>query len=193
MILYGAAREPVLAVVASIIAGISWIAVLANLNVAAQMALPEWVRARGLAVYVTVFFGAMTLGSLAWGEASHVCGLPIALYAAAVGMIIFSPHTRRWKLQGGTHVDLTPSMHRPTPVVSTPITGDSGPILVTTEYVIKENDRDLFLAAIGKLFQERGGDGAFDWGIFGDISRPGRFLETSRSIRGLSICADTIV
>jgi MFS family permease len=178
MILYGAAREPILAVLASLIAGISWIAVLANLNVSAQLALPEWVRARGLAVYVTVFFGAMTLGSVVWGEVSHVCGLPIALYAAAAGMIIFIPLTRRWKLQAGKHVDLAPSMHWPTPVVSTPITGDSGPVLVTTEYVIKEKDRDLFLAAIGKLSQERGRDGAFDWGIFEDISRPGRFLET---------------
>jgi len=178
MTLYGVARGPMPAVLASIIAGISWIAVLSNLNVSAQMALPEWVRARGLAMYVTVFFGAMTLGSVLWGEVSRLCGIPIAHYAAAMGMMIAIPLTRRWKLQAGKGMDLTPSMHWPTPVVSTPITGDSGPVLVTTEYMIKEKDRDIFLAAIGKLSRERGRDGAFDWGIFEDVSRPGRFLET---------------
>lgn len=178
MILYGVAHEPVLAVLASIIAGASWITVLSNLNVSAQMALPEWVRARGLAVYVTVFFGAMTLGSVLWGEVSRLCGIPIAHYAAALGMMIAIPLTWRWKLQAGKGIDLTPSMHWPTPVVSTPVAGDSGPVLVTTEYMIKEKDRDIFLTAIGKLSHERGRDGAFNWGIFEDVSRPGRFLET---------------
>ena len=45
---------------ASMLAGASWIAVLSNLNVSAQVALPEWVRARGLSVFITVFFGSMT-------------------------------------------------------------------------------------------------------------------------------------
>ncbi|MGH8324706.1 MAG: MFS transporter, partial [Steroidobacteraceae bacterium] len=68
LLLFGLAREPAIAVVASVLAGGSWIAVLANLNISAQLALPDWVRGRGLAVYVTVFFGAMALGSAAWGE-----------------------------------------------------------------------------------------------------------------------------
>jgi hypothetical protein len=102
MVLYGVARGPTLAVLASIIAGASWIAVLSNLNVSAQMALPEWVRARGLAVYVTVFFGAMTLGSVLWGEVSRLCGISFANYAAALGMMIAIPLTWRWKLQAPT-------------------------------------------------------------------------------------------
>jgi hypothetical protein len=56
---------------ASVIAGTCWIAVLASLNVSAQIALPDWVRGRGLAIYVTVFFETMTLGSRALGRASR--------------------------------------------------------------------------------------------------------------------------
>ena len=41
---------------------------LSTLNVSAQVALPEWVRARGLAVFVTVYSGAITLGSAFWGQ-----------------------------------------------------------------------------------------------------------------------------
>ena len=48
---------------------------LATRNVSAQVALPEWVRGRGLAMFVTVFFGAITLGSVIWGQVagSWVC------------------------------------------------------------------------------------------------------------------------
>jgi hypothetical protein len=55
MVLYGFAREPLMAFAASLIAGASWIAALATLSVSAQVALPDWVRGRGLALYTTVF------------------------------------------------------------------------------------------------------------------------------------------
>ena len=178
LILYGAAHEPMVAVLASVIAGVSWIAVFSSLSVSAQLTLPPWVRARGLAVHVTAFFGAMTLGSVLWGTISHLYGLAIAHYAAAIGMIIAIPLTWRWKLQAGEGIDLSPSMHWPSPIVSTPVTGDAGPVLVTTEYMINEQDREHFLEVIGKLSLERGRFGAYDWGIFEDLSRPGRYLET---------------
>ena len=44
MVLYGFAREPVLALAASAVAGVSWIAALATLGVSAQVVLPDWVR-----------------------------------------------------------------------------------------------------------------------------------------------------
>ena len=49
---------------ACLLAGLSWIAVLATLNASAQVALPEWVRGRGLAAYVTVFLARSA--SVAW-------------------------------------------------------------------------------------------------------------------------------
>jgi predicted MFS family arabinose efflux permease len=178
MTLYGVARGPMLAVIASIIAGLSWIAVFSSLSVSAQLTLPAWVRGRGLAVYVTVFFGAMALGSILWGTVSHLYGLSIALYAAAGGMTIAIPLTWRWQLQAGEGIDLTPSMHWPSPIVSTPVTGDAGPVLVTAEYLINEQDRGKFLTVMAKVSLERGRFGAYDWGIFEDLAQPGRFLET---------------
>ena len=47
LLMYALAREAATAIVASLIAGASWIAVLSTLNVSVQVALPEWVRARG--------------------------------------------------------------------------------------------------------------------------------------------------
>ena len=78
MVLYGLAHEPVMALAASCIAGASWIAALATLTVSAKVALPDWVRGRGLALYTTVFFGCLTLGSAVWGEVAAYAGLPAA-------------------------------------------------------------------------------------------------------------------
>ena len=113
LLLFGFAREPATAVWASIIAGASWIAVLASLNVSVQVALPDWVRGRGLAMYQTVFFGTMTIGSVLWGELAAVMGLSTANFIAAAGALLAIPLTWQWKLQTGAGVDLTPSMHWP--------------------------------------------------------------------------------
>ena len=43
--LYGLAHDAITALVASLLAGVSWISVLATLAISAQVALPDWVRA----------------------------------------------------------------------------------------------------------------------------------------------------
>ena len=177
-ILFGLAGQPATALVASATAGISWIAVLATINVSAQVALPAWVRGRGLAVFVTVQFGGMTLGSVIWGQVATVAGLPAAHFLAAAALLISIPLLWRWKLQTGAGVDLTPSMHWPAPVLSSEIEADRGPVLVTVEYRIRPENREAFLDAISKLAPERKRDGAFDWGLFEDAAEEGRYIET---------------
>jgi len=178
MVLFGLARDSATALSASIIAGMSWIAVLASLNISAQVALPEWARGRGLAMFVTTFFGAMTLGSALWGQVAGMAGLPAAHLVAAAGVLLAIPATWRWKLQTGADVDLTSSMHWPTPVVSHDIEHDQGPVLVTVEYRIDPQDREPFLVALKKLGHERRRDGAYAWGVFEDAAEEGRMVET---------------
>jgi MFS family permease len=178
LVLFGFAREPVLGLAGSIIAGVSWIAVLASLNVSAQVALPDWVRGRGLSIFVTVFFGAMTVGSAVWGQVAGIAGLPIAHFIAAAGALVAIPLTWRWKLQTGAELDLTPSMHWPAPVISHEVSPDRGPVLVTVEYRVEPANREAFLAALERLARERRRDGAYAWGVFEDASKDGRFLET---------------
>jgi predicted MFS family arabinose efflux permease len=178
MLLYGIAREPVTALVASAIAGASWIAALATLNVSAQAALPDWVRARGLALYTTVFFGCLTVGSAAWGEAANALGLANAHFLAAAGAVAAVALTWRWKLQTGAGIDLSPSMHWPAPMTAQRIEQDRGPVLVTVEYRVDPRDREPFLAALAQLEHERRRDGAYAWGMFEDTAVEGRILET---------------
>jgi predicted MFS family arabinose efflux permease/quinol monooxygenase YgiN len=178
LLLFGLAREPVMAVGASLIAGMSWMAVVANLNVSAQVALPDWVRGRGLAMYVTVFFGTMTIGSVLWGEMAGFTGLPVTHFIAAAGALLAIPLTQRWKLQTGAGIDLSPSMHWPEPIVTDAVENDAGPVMVTVEYRVDPNSREAFLAALDELARERKRDGAYAWGVFQDAAHEGRFLET---------------
>jgi MFS family permease len=179
LVLFAIAREPVAALIASIVAGAAWICGVATLNVSAQLALPDWVRGRGIAMYMTVMFGSLTLGSALWGQLATLTSLQAALFTAAAAMLAGIPLTWRWKLQTGEQLDLTPSTQWPAPVVSRSIEGADGPVLVTIEYrLARADNRKSFLSALGKLRHERLRDGANSWGIFEDTSQSGQFLET---------------
>ena len=178
MVLYGLAHEPFIALGASMIAGATWIAAVATLNVSAQVALPDWVRGRGLALYATVFFGCLAVGSAAWGEVAAWVGLPAAHFLAAAGAVIAIPLTWRWKLQTGAGVDLTPSMHWPAPITKEAIDEDRGPVLIMVEYRIDPKNRASFFKALARLEDQRRRDGAYTWGVFDDAAEEGRIVET---------------
>ena len=178
LVLFGLAHQPWVAVTACLLAGVSWISVLATLNVSAQTVLPDWVRGRGLAAYVTVFFGTMTVGSALWGFVAEHLGLASAHYLAGAAALLALWMTRRWRLQSGPAADLTPSMHWPEPVLAAGTQDDAGPVLVTVEYQVAAEHREAFLAAIVPVARERRRDGAYDWHIFHDSAHPERMLET---------------
>jgi predicted MFS family arabinose efflux permease len=178
LLLFGIARHTLTGLAASVVAGACWITVLASLNVSAQVALPEWVRGRGLALYMTIFFGSLSLGSVIWGKVAGLLGLPIAHFAAAAAGVAAIPLTWRFKLQTGAELDLTPSMHWPAPITAREIEHDRGPVLVTVEYRIDAKDRNAFLTAMTELGRERRRDGAYRWRMFEDAAEEGRFVET---------------
>ncbi len=178
LVLFAVAHAPALALAGSLLAGLSWITVLATLNVSAQLSLPAWVRGRGLAVFAMVLFGAMTVGSALWGQVASSWGLPMAHLVAAGGSLAAIPLLARFKVHSGACLDLTPSMHWPEPILFEGAEEERGPVLVTVEYVVKPEDRRPFLAAISQLAAERRRDGGFNWGVYEDTAQAGHFIET---------------
>jgi hypothetical protein len=179
LFLLAASREPVMALAASFVAGASSIVALTTFFVSAQVALPEWVRGRGLAIFLTAYYGALTLGSAVWGEVAALRGVPFALAAAGVGALIGTALTWAWKLQGGAAQDLTPSMRWRAPSFLNRVPDDQGPILVITEYRIDPKDSAAFLPVMQDISLERRRDGAYAWHIFEDPNEPGKLIETS--------------
>ena len=178
LVMYGSANEPVIAIAASLLAGACWIIMMTTLFVSAQVALPEWVRGRGLAVYLTAYFGAMTAGSAIWGEVASLKGLSAALYIAAFGALAAMALTWRRGLQTAAGIDLTPAMHWRAPTFVQRVEDDQGPILVTIEYRIDPKNRTPFLAAMKEIGLERKRDGAYAWNVFEDSAVAGRIVET---------------
>ena len=176
--LFGLARTPALALVAAFVAGAAWTVVLATLYVSAQIALPDWVRGRGLAIFLTVIFGSVTFGSFVWGHIAARWGLPAAMFVAAAGALVAIPLTWRWKLQTAEGVDMSPSMHWRAPMLTRNVEDENGPVLVTVRYRIAGEDPTLFLAAIEEIGHQRKRDGAYAWGVFEDVAEKGLFLET---------------
>ncbi len=176
--MYGAAEGLWLALAASLLAGASWIVMMTTLFVSAQVALPEWVRGRGLAIFLTAYFGAMTLGSALWGQIASVEGLPITLFIAAAGALLGMIITGRRRLQTAAALDLSPSMHWRSPIFAQLVEDDQGPILVTVEYRIDPRDRAPFLAWMREIGLERKRDGAYAWNVFEDSAEVGRMVET---------------
>jgi len=163
--------------VAMLATGVAWISILSALQVAAQMTLPAWVRARGLAAFVVVFMGGMALGSILWGQVATRIGIPATLTAAAVGMLLAIALTYRFQLGPHAVVNFTPSMHWPQPVLAETPEPDSGPVLVTIAYRIRDDKRDEFVTAMQEVGEMRRRNGAYFWQLFHDTGDPTRFIE----------------
>jgi predicted MFS family arabinose efflux permease len=176
--LFAFAHELILALCACLVAGIAWVNNLTCLYTSAQSVLPDWVRGRGLAIFLAAIFGTMTLCSAAWGDIAANIGLPTALLCAAAGAIVGIPLTWRWTLQPDTALDLSPSQHWGKPETHEEIDNDRGPVLVKIEYRIDPKDKTAFLRALDELGYERRRDGAFAWGVFEDAGEFGRYEET---------------
>ena len=174
----GLCRSMPVAFLAAFLAGAGWTAVLASLSVSAQIALPDWVRGRGLAVFLTAVFGSITAGSLLWGWTASHLGLPATHFLAAAGAIAGIPLSWSWRLQTAEGIDLSPSMHWQAPILARQVEDDSGPVLVTLRYRLAGDDPDPFLDSIEEVGKQRRRDGAYAWGIFADVAHKNVYLET---------------
>src|SRR5271154_567738 len=139
--LFAFAHDLPVALSAAVLAGIAWVTNLTCLYTSAQNVLPDWVRGRGLAIFLTVVFGTMTLCSALWGDIAAKTGLPAALLLAAGGAIVAIPLTWRWKLHQDAPLDLSPSHHWGMPQTHADIDNNRGPVLVKIEYQIDPKDR----------------------------------------------------
>nr|WP_300306042.1 MFS transporter [Halomonas sp.] len=160
------------------LSGVAWLVVLSSLQVAAQMALPSWVRSRGLAVFMSVFMGSMALGSIVWGQLADTLNIEQSLLIAAAGAVISIPLTWRWRIDGVEELDFTPSMHWPTPPVNETLDQDRGPVLTTIEYRVRDDAVSSFLECMKRLEQYRRQHGAFAWSLFEHTEESRYFIET---------------
>lgn len=170
-------HEVALLAVAMLATGVAWISILSALQVSAQMTLPPWVRARGLAAFMVVFMGGMALGSILWGQVATRIGIPAALTTAAAGIVLAIAAT--WKFKLGHHevLDFRPTMDWPLPALAETPEPDV-PVMVTISYRIQADKRVEFVEAMQHVREMRRRNGAYFWQLFHDSEDPTHFVET---------------
>jgi len=160
------------------LAGGAWLSLLSSLNVAVQTAVPSWVRARALSVYMLVFYGGLALGSALWGAVGTHLGVSRALVGAAIGMVAGLAATYRLHLLSGVEgLNLSPSRQNPAPIIHHTLEVERGPVLVSVQYQVDPERTAEFAAAMREVRRIRLRDGAFDWGLFADAEAPHRYVE----------------
>lgn len=165
-----------LALLLMVLLGVGWIIALTTLNGVAQAVLPDWVRGRGLAVYLMVFNGTLAGGSLAWGLIAQHIGLAQALLLAGGMLLITALLLKRLVLPAG-EADLQPAQHWADPTVSGEMNGHRGPVMIQVRYQVPQEDRADFKRAMRKLAAARRRDGAYAWGLMEQSDDPTALLE----------------
>jgi MFS family permease len=156
--------------------GSAWVALMAELNVAAQLAVPRWVQGRALAIYQVVLQGGLAIMSIGWGGLAEKIGISWTMYAAGSVLLLSTTVNLRWKIALADQIELD-SVPIPIPEIKEHVHDDAGPVLVTIEYLINPAQAAQFEEAMQKLRVMRRRDGATFWALFFDAARPERYLE----------------
>jgi MFS family permease len=159
------------------VGGMGWIVVANSITVAAQLSLPDWVRARGMSIYQMAIMGSSALGAVIWGKLAGWTTVDTSLAAAGATTLVAVGLTRRFQLEGHAGDDLTPAHPWDEPVPARALELEEGPVMVTIEYLIAPERAAQFDAVMAKSRSARLKQGAVSWGLFEDVHTPGRFVE----------------
>ncbi|HEV2193384.1 MAG TPA: MFS transporter [Nitrosopumilaceae archaeon] len=157
--------------------GTALIIITSSLNFVAYNSVSSWVRTRVVSVHQLVYWGGVAIGSIIWGIVAEIWGIPTALLAASIGLIIGLVTSTRYKLKPLTDVDMTPSMHWPVPRAMIDIDDhEEGSVLVEMEFQIDPARSHEFESAMNKVRSVMLRDGAINWGLFHDVENPSRYV-----------------
>lgn len=168
---------PWITVPAVALAGAAWISTTNTLVTSAQMALPNWVRARGMSIYQMALMGGTAIGAGLWGQVASWTGVAHAVVAAALTGVLLLFATRRWSVGWDAAEDLSPQPARPVEV-AIEVQPDDGPVMVVVEYLIDPERADEFARVMQATRRARLRQGALSWGLFRDAGVPGRYVES---------------
>lgn len=165
------------AVPAMMLAGAAWLTVVNILTVSSQLALPDWVRARGMSIYMMTMMGVSAASAALWGYVAGLVDVAWTYVAAAATGLLLLAATRRFHAGPEAELDLSPARILQEPVPAFPVEHRMGPVMVTVEYRIDPARAEAFAAVMRESRANRLQKGALSWGLFRDTADPGRYIE----------------
>ena len=173
----GLSSQLFITMAALLIGGAAWVLTLSTFNVTVQLSTPRWVVARALSLYQVAAFGGMAAGSWLWGVISTHQGVSAALFVAAVVLLLCAALGRWLPLSETGELNLDPLRLWQAPVTAVPVEPRTGPVVITIEYVIRDEDLLEFLAAMSERRRIRRRDGATHWMLLRDLADPRLWIE----------------
>ncbi|WP_220486624.1 MFS transporter [Luteimonas sp. MC1782] len=166
-----------LTMAALLLGGAAWVLAMSTFNVTVQLSTPRWVVARALSLYQMAAFGGMATGSWLWGSVAARDDVRTALLGAAVVMLACAALGRWLPLAKLTELNLDPLRRWQEPATAVPVQPRTGPVVITIEYVIREQDVLEFLGAMAERRRIRRRDGARNWRVLRDLADPQVWIE----------------
>ncbi|WP_370680218.1 MFS transporter [Comamonas sp. GB3 AK4-5] len=172
----GVALAPhlLLAIACMMLAGMALISTANSLGVKAQMALPNWVRARGMAAYQMSIMGGTAVGAALWGKVASLTSVPTSLIAAAVTGVLVMLLVQRLVTERQALEDLSPSKAWTPPTHDQP---ESGRVVVQIEYRINPAKAKRFRTLMQESRRSRLRQGAVGWNLLHSMEQPERYVE----------------
>ncbi|HEX6703523.1 MAG TPA: MFS transporter [Albitalea sp.] len=177
MLVISIAPHIAVAAAAMVVAGGAWISAANSLTVSAQLALPDWVRARGMSIYQMALMGSSALGAALWGQVASWTDVRTSLVCAAVGAIACLAVTHRFRVESGHAEDLTPAQFARPAGTEIDVDPHEGPVLITIEYRIEAARTAEFLDVMQQTRRNRLRHGMLSWGLFRDAADPTHYIE----------------
>ncbi|ORW54607.1 MFS transporter [Mycobacterium parmense] len=161
-----------------VLSGMAWLLTLTTLNAAAQLTLPQWVRARALSIYLLVFTGTQAVGSYFWGLVATHAGLAAALLWSGILLVVAALSVAVLPLRPATgKLSVEVSTAWPTPTIAFEPCPDDGPVLVTVRYRVAKENLEKFVKAMSAVRRSRLRTGGHSWRLYEDIGQPDSVLE----------------
>ena len=177
MMLVSLAPNVWVAVPAMLVLGATWISVANTITLSAQLALPDWVRARGMSIYQMAMLGSSAAGAALWGQVASLTEVHTSIVSAALVAVLCLVLTRRRTLDATALEDLTPTDRIKSPDTALQIAPDDGPVIVTIEYRIAAQDVPAFLDVMQVSRSNRLRQGVLSWELFRDTADPALYVE----------------
>lgn len=165
------------AVPAMLAAGAAWISVANSLTVAAQMSLPDWVRARGMSLVQMSIMAGTAIGAALWGYVATLTSVRTSLIVSSIVAVVALVALRRFRVGGRAEEDLTPAGVWKTPELAIPVELEQGPVLVTIDFHIDPARKREFVAVMRESRRIWLSNGLLAWQLFHDTADPGHYIE----------------
>jgi Transmembrane secretion effector len=168
-------REVPALMVSTTFAGVAWALAGSELWVAGQRVMPSWVRGRMNAFLIMLGQGGMALGAILWATGVANVGLDLTFAGASVLALVVLALGLRFSIDFAADAQVDEAPLEYAHELEVVPDHDEGPITITIDYLIANNDREEFRVLIQEVQAAFRRNGAFHCRVDESLDQSGMF------------------